>query len=204
VSSTATGTRNDPRHRLGDRHCYDQPQEHPRRIGPVSRRKRAPKQLPLDGELLGILREWQRDMLRDQAPGLKDGWCFPGRTGELRAPSSLTKAWAGALEEIGLPGTRFTMHGLRRTFNESQPPRGRRPGDHQGHYGPRQQTANLTTAQKAPAEVRWGVHGAARHVQEARRSGAGDETGHVSDGKQEEPKKETITKNQNQQRRVAA
>jgi integrase len=87
------------------------------RVGPVSRRKRAPRQVPLPPELAEILRQHRAELVKMQAKGLEDGWCFPSRAGTLRSPGSLWKAWRGCLEAIDL-GTRFTVHGLRRTFND--------------------------------------------------------------------------------------
>lgn len=87
-------------------------------VGPVSRRKRAPRELPLGPELASILREHRRALVERQAPGLDDGWCFPGLTGALRTPGSLWKAWQGCMASIGMADQRFTVHGLRRTFND--------------------------------------------------------------------------------------
>jgi integrase len=88
-----------------------------RRVGPVSRRKRAPREYPLVPELATILREHRHAMLQEQAPGFGSGWVFPSRAGTLRCPGSLWKAWQGCLHAIGLE-KRFTVHGLRRTFND--------------------------------------------------------------------------------------
>jgi integrase len=52
-----------------------------------------------------------------QPPGFGTGWVFPSRAGTLRCPGSLWKAWQGCLDAIGLE-KRFTVHGLRRTFND--------------------------------------------------------------------------------------
>jgi integrase len=86
-------------------------------VGPVSRRKRAPRELPLVPELAEILRTHRRAMLEAQSPGFDSGWCFPSEAGTLRTPSSLHKAWSGCLKAIGFE-RRFTVHGLRRTFND--------------------------------------------------------------------------------------
>ena len=87
------------------------------RVGPVSRRKRAPREYPLVPELATILREHRHLMLQEQAPGIAAGWVFPSTAGTLRCPGSLWKAWQGCLRAIGLD-VRFTVHGLRRTFND--------------------------------------------------------------------------------------
>jgi integrase len=86
-------------------------------VGNVSRRKRAPKEIPLHRELAKILKEHRKAMIGAQAPGLSDGWCFPSDVGSLRTPSSLQKAWATCLKAAGIKA-RFTVHGLRRTFND--------------------------------------------------------------------------------------
>lgn len=87
------------------------------RIGNVSRKKRAPKTYPLDPTLAEILREHRQWMIYKQYPGLESGYCFPSRAGTLRCPSSLHKAWKQCIEAIEL-GEHFTVHGLRRTFND--------------------------------------------------------------------------------------
>ena len=68
-------------------------------------------------ELAAILREHRQVMLQEQAPGFGSGWVFPSLAGTLRCPGSLWKAWQGCLRTIGLD-KRFTVHGLRRTFND--------------------------------------------------------------------------------------
>ena len=87
------------------------------RVGPVSRKKRAPRQYPLTPELAEILREHRRTLVERQAPGLHDGWVFPSETGTLRTPGGLWKAWQACLKESKIT-ERFTVHGLRRTFND--------------------------------------------------------------------------------------
>ncbi len=86
-------------------------------VGPVSSRKRAPRQYPLAPELADVLRWHRRHQLEQQAPGLDQGWVFPSSTGTLRAPSSVQKAWTVCCKAAGIEG-RFTPHGLRRTFND--------------------------------------------------------------------------------------
>lgn len=87
-------------------------------IGVVSRKKRAPKQYPLVPELAQILREHRKGMLKKQVRGLQHGWVFPSRTGGLRkGTSTMDKAWAASLKAAGID-RRFTVHGLRRTFND--------------------------------------------------------------------------------------
>ena len=86
-------------------------------VGPVSRRKRAPAELPLPSAIAEVLKEHRRRLIETQNSGLQEGWVFPSLRGTLRTPSSLTKTWEGCLKAIGLKG-RFTVHGLRRTFND--------------------------------------------------------------------------------------
>jgi integrase len=68
-------------------------------------------------ELAAILREHRQQMVQEQTPGFSSGWVFPSMAGTLRCPGSLWKAWQGCLKAIGLD-KRFTVHGLRRTFND--------------------------------------------------------------------------------------
>ncbi len=88
-----------------------------RHVAPVSRHKRAPREIPLAPELAVILREHRQRLLGKQAKGIETGWVFPSRAGTLRTPSGVMKAWQACLDAIGL-GRRFTPHGLRRTFND--------------------------------------------------------------------------------------
>src|SRR4029079_17162054 len=63
------------------------------------------------------LRNHRLQLLKDQAPGLAEGWMFPSATGTLRAPSSLKKAWDASLAAAKIE-KRFTVHGLRYTFTD--------------------------------------------------------------------------------------
>jgi integrase len=87
------------------------------RVGPVSRKKQAPKQYPLHDELAEVLREQRQVLLRSQAPGVDEGWVFPSETGGLRHHTGLWKVWRKCLQQSGI-NERFTIHGLRRTFND--------------------------------------------------------------------------------------
>ena len=87
-------------------------------VGPVSRKKRAPKELPLPAALAEILKEHRRWLVERQNPGLAAGWVFPSLRGKLKTPNTLAKTWTGCLKEIGMSKERFTVHGLRRTFND--------------------------------------------------------------------------------------
>ncbi len=87
------------------------------RLGPVSRKKRAPREYPLHPQLADILREHRRRLLKEQSSGVGSGWMFPSETGGLRTPGGLWKAWKACVEATKI-GERFTIHGLRRTFND--------------------------------------------------------------------------------------
>lgn len=114
------------------------------RIGPVSRKKRAPEILPMTDELDRVLK-WQRRRLMKMgsggagdyrngqwaAKGMAEGWMFPARgrrkkgvagVGPIHSSGSLRKAWEktvkGMQEGGKLDEERFTVHGLRRTFND--------------------------------------------------------------------------------------
>lgn len=86
-------------------------------IGPVSRKKQAPKEYPVEPELAEILRQHRRLLLRTQAKGLEAGWMFPSAEGTLRTPNSLDRAWAKCLRQAEIT-KRFTVHGLRYTFTD--------------------------------------------------------------------------------------
>jgi len=60
--------------------------------GAKTRKKRAPKEYPVEPELTEILRDHRQRMLRDQAKGLEAGWMFPSTEGTLRTPNSLDRA----------------------------------------------------------------------------------------------------------------
>src|SRR5262249_44283666 len=87
------------------------------REGTISRKKRAPREIPLLPELRDALREHRQRMVGKQEEGVESGWVFPSETGELRKGGCLRKCWAGALKAANI-GEHFTVHGLRRTFND--------------------------------------------------------------------------------------
>ena len=49
--------------------------------------------------------------------GLAAGWVLPSLCGSLKTPGTLARTWEGCLKAIGVK-ERFTVHGLRRTFND--------------------------------------------------------------------------------------
>lgn len=87
------------------------------KVGPVSRKKRAPKEYPVEPELAEILKWHRQRLLKEQAPGLAAGWMFPSSTGTPRTPNSLDRAWVRCLKEAEIKH-RFTVHGLRYTFTD--------------------------------------------------------------------------------------
>ncbi|MCP4448657.1 MAG: tyrosine-type recombinase/integrase, partial [Myxococcales bacterium] len=87
------------------------------KVGPVSRKKRAPAEYPIGPELSDILRWHRRRMIKGQAPGLELGRMFPSKVGSLRASSSVHKAWVACAKAAGIQKN-FTPHGLRYTFND--------------------------------------------------------------------------------------
>jgi integrase len=70
--------------------------------------------VPMTTELATVLREQQRRLA--ESPLGKEGWVFPGRNGGVIAMNALRTALATALKQAGI-GRRFTVHGLRRSFN---------------------------------------------------------------------------------------
>ena len=87
------------------------------KVAPVTRKKRAPREIPVEPELAAALDEHRAMLLADQAPGLAEGWMFPSSAGTLRVPSSLYKAWRRCMEATGIE-KRFTVHGMRYTFTD--------------------------------------------------------------------------------------
>jgi integrase len=87
------------------------------KVGPVSRKKRAPTEYPVEPELAEVLREHRRCLHGDVDPKSVTGWMFPTRTGTLRVPSSMDKAWEKVLKVAKIT-KRFTLHGLRYTFTD--------------------------------------------------------------------------------------
>lgn len=88
------------------------------KVGSISRRKKAPKVIPVEKEILDVVRWHRQTMLTDQHPGLASGYVFPSSNGKLfLGTNSLSKAWKASLKAAGI-ADRFTVHGLRKTFND--------------------------------------------------------------------------------------
>lgn len=68
-------------------------------------------------ELAAVLKDHRAALLKSQAPGLAQGWVFPSLDGKLRYAGSLGRCWRACLKACGIK-RRFTVHGLRRTFND--------------------------------------------------------------------------------------
>lgn len=86
-------------------------------VGPVSKKKRAPKAVPMPPELADVLKDHRVRMIEEQHEGLASGWVFPSETGKPRLATALDKPWSAVLDLAGVNG-RFTIHGLRRTFTD--------------------------------------------------------------------------------------
>ncbi len=87
------------------------------KVGPVSRKKRAPREYPVEPELAEVLRSHRHELLREQLPGVESGWMFPSSVGTLKTPASLYKPWQACCKAAGIKH-RFTVHGLRYTFSD--------------------------------------------------------------------------------------
>jgi integrase len=79
------------------------------KVGSVTRKKRAPKEYPVEPELAEILKQHRVRLLKEQAPGLSKGLMFPSKAGTYRTPNSLDVAWAKCLAEAQID-KRFTIH----------------------------------------------------------------------------------------------
>ena len=86
-------------------------------VGPVSRKKRAPREIPFAQLIVDILRAHRQQLIATQAPGVESGYMFPSEAGTLRTPGGLTRAWQVCAKAAGVQH-RFTVHGLRFTFND--------------------------------------------------------------------------------------
>ena len=87
------------------------------RVGPISRKKPAPRLYPVGKELAAVLGEHRVWLEVNSWPGRQEGFMFPSSNGKLRSQSSMSKAWKRCLTEVGIK-RRFTIHGLRYTFTD--------------------------------------------------------------------------------------
>lgn len=86
-------------------------------VGEISRKKKAPRELPVEPALVAILRQHRQTLATSTIPGGASNWMFPSAKGTLRVRSSLERGWQGCMAAIGL-ARRFTVHGLRYTFTD--------------------------------------------------------------------------------------
>lgn len=77
------------------------------KVGPVARKKRAPKEYPVEPELTQILRDHRERLFQDEARRIEEGWIFPSAEGSLRTPNSLDRAWSQCLRHAKIT-KRFT------------------------------------------------------------------------------------------------
>lgn len=77
----------------------------------------APRVVPLLPEVAEVLRAHRQQMIRDQHPGLAEGWIFPARHGGLYARTPLSDVLTAACAAVGTKH-RITGHGLRHTAND--------------------------------------------------------------------------------------
>ena len=87
------------------------------KVGPISRKKRAPREYPVEPDLASVLREHRAWMVAHEWSGHRGPWMFPNSIGGLRTQSSVAKAWKRCLDAAGIT-RRFTLHGLRYTFTD--------------------------------------------------------------------------------------
>lgn len=86
-------------------------------VGPISRRKPVPKEIPMLPELAQVLVAHGRRNGKLGYPVGIDDWIFPSRRGTLKQPSSLRNAIVRTAKEVGLE-KRITPHMMRYLFND--------------------------------------------------------------------------------------
>jgi len=77
-----------------------------------------PRLAPLPDELMQVLDDWRRQMIREQQAGLDRGWLFPGRAGRLRSSNVMTRPMRECLARAGI-NRRVTVQGLRRSAEDA-------------------------------------------------------------------------------------
>jgi integrase len=87
-------------------------------VGPISRKKPAPKELPMMPELAETLEAHRQRLERLVYATGADDWVFPSTKGTLRTPASLVNAFTYSLAEAGIE-KRITPHKLRYFFNDA-------------------------------------------------------------------------------------
>lgn len=86
-------------------------------VGPISKKKPVPKEIPILPELAHVLLEHGRRNGKLGYPVGLDDWVFPSRNGTLKQPSSLVNAIKRTAKAIGLE-KRITPHMMRYLFND--------------------------------------------------------------------------------------
>jgi integrase len=87
-------------------------------VGPISKKKPVPREIPLLPELADTLRQ-HRTRLEKLGYAFGDSdWVFPSRKGKLRISGSLANAFTKSLEEAKIK-KRITPHKLRYFFNDA-------------------------------------------------------------------------------------
>lgn len=86
-------------------------------IGPISRKKQAPAEVPVEPELAAILRWHRLSLSMNLLQGGDAGWMFPSSKGGPLCLSTLNVVWRRCLPAVGV-NRRFTIHGLRYTFTD--------------------------------------------------------------------------------------
>lgn len=75
------------------------------------------RSVPLAPELAEALKVHRRHLVRDQAPGLAEGWVFPAKGGGLMQPSSMRRPLARAARAAGI-ARGVSPHWFRHTLND--------------------------------------------------------------------------------------
>jgi integrase len=86
-------------------------------VGPISRKKPAPREIPMLADLAETLREHEQRAVKLGYPVGADDWVFPSKQRTLRTPASLVNAFRSSLK-VAKINKRVTPHGLRYFFND--------------------------------------------------------------------------------------
>jgi integrase len=87
-------------------------------VGPISRKKPAPRVAPLTEELAVALKAHHARMAKLGYPVDAEAWLFPTRNGKLKQPSSLANAIKSSVAEARIT-VRITPHTMRYMFNDA-------------------------------------------------------------------------------------
>ena len=86
-------------------------------VGPISKKKPVPKEVPIVSELAYVLLAHCRRLGKLGYPVDPDAWLFPSRNGKLKQPSSLVTAIRESAKDAQLT-KRITPHMMRYLFND--------------------------------------------------------------------------------------